>query len=362
MNPDVHISVILPVRNGGTYLSAAVDSILHQTFQSFELLLIDDASSDGSIVALKSVAAQDSRLRIIRNPGSGLVDALNFGIAQSRADLIARMDADDVALPNRLLRQLEFMQVAPEIAIVGTQVAYIDSSGNPTGERSHFPTDPTEVAKALIDRGCVIRHPTVLARKASLLSVGCYRPACEKAEDYDLWLRLTNDNRIANLPDVLLQYRVHSAQVSNGINLQQRFSRDLALLSFRARATGANDALDQIQDPLQFIGADPNALDALPNSASLLLAYSALAFFEGRISTLPCAAALDAVVHCAHQGLLGDGRGYRARSLVRCAHLAAKTGNFWIATQAAKLALRLAPGKASRWLIGVGREASVQTA
>lgn len=358
MNSRAQVSVILPVRNGGVYLPLAVDSVLRQTFDAFELLVIDDASNDGAIAALEPVAARDPRLRLLKNPGLGLVAALNFGIFQAQAELLARMDADDIALPGRLMRQVEFLETMPDISVVGTQVAYIDATGALTGERSSLPTEPIDVTIGLTTRGCVVRHPSILARKSAFLAAGGYRPACDKAEDYDLWLRLMDGDRIANVPEVLLHYRVHTYQLSNGINLQQRFSRDLALIAFRTRKTGASDGLDKIKEPISFLHADPVSLCTLPNAASLLSAYSALAFFEGCSSVPPAPSALGAVIQCAQQGLLGDGRRYRALALVRCAHLAAKTSHWRLAAQAAKLALSLAPGRASRWLVGLGHSYS----
>jgi glycosyltransferase involved in cell wall biosynthesis len=360
-NSRTRVSVILPVRNGGSYLPLAVESVLQQTFGSFELLVIDDASSDGSISLLEPMATRDPRLRLLRNPGSGLVAALNFGLSQAQAEFVARMDADDIALPERLSRQVEFLETMPEISVVGTQVAFIDATGILTGEQPSFPTEPKEITRALIARGCVVRHPSVLARKTSLLSVGGYRPACDKAEDYDLWLRLVDGDRIANLPEVLLHYRVHPLQISNGINLQQRFSRDLALLAWRARRAGETDPLDNILQPVSFMQADHDALRSLPNAIDLLAAYSALAFFENLGSKQPSVSALEAVIRCAQQGLLGDGRKYRALSLVRCAHVAAKVGRWRLAGMAAQLALSLAPGRASRWLVGLGSLSSYQT-
>ena len=101
------------------------------------------------------------------------------------------MDADDVARPERLARQVAFLDASPEVALVGAQVAFIDATGALTGERNHFPTAPKAVAAALATRGCVIRHPTIVARKPALVAAGGYRGACERAEDYDLWLRLS---------------------------------------------------------------------------------------------------------------------------------------------------------------------------
>jgi hypothetical protein len=350
--PAPRVSVILPARDGGVYLADAVASILDQSFADLELLVIDDGSRDGTVAALAPLAARDARLRLLDNPGAGLVAALNYGLAQARAELFARMDADDVARPERLARQVAFLDASPEVALVGAQVAFIDAAGAPTGERSHFPTAPEAVAAALTTRGCVIRHPTIVARKAALIAAGGYRPACERAEDYDLWLRLSERARLANLPEILLAYRVHGGQTSAGINLGQRFAHDLALLAARARRAGRPDPLDGVGEALRFDRPPPADGPSPPRVAALVSAYGALAWFEATTTEPPSRQALENLVAGARDALLGDGRRFRALALVRCARLAAARRDWRIAAQAAALALRIAPGRAARGLAG----------
>jgi glycosyltransferase involved in cell wall biosynthesis len=285
--PAPRVSVILPVRDGGAYLADAVASILGQSFANLELLLIDDGSRDGAVAALAPLAARDPRLRLLENPGAGLVAALNYGLGQACAALVARMDADDVALPDRLARQVAFLDASPKVALVGAQVAFIDAAGAPTGERSHFPTAPEAVAAALATRGCVIRRPTIVARKAALVAAGGYRLACERAEDYDLWLRLSERTRLANLPDALRAYRVHGGQTSAGINLGQRFARDLALVAVRGRRSERADPLDGAGEALRFDWPFPADWPTPPSVAALVSAYDALAYFEGRAAPPP---------------------------------------------------------------------------
>jgi hypothetical protein len=352
--PAPRVSVILPARDGGAHLADAVASILSQSFVDLELLLIDDGSRDDAVAALASIAARDPRLRLLVNPGAGLVAALNYGLGQARAALVARMDADDVALPDRIARQVAFLDASPEIALVGAQVAFVDAAGAPTGECSHLPTAPEAVAAALTTRGCVIRHPTILARKPALVAAGGYRPACERAEDYDLWLRLSECARLANLPDTLLNYRVHGRQTSAGINLDQRFAHDLALLAARTRRAGGADPLDGVGEAVRFDRSPPADWQAPPSVAALFSAYGALAYFERRVASPPERSALLSLVACARDALLGGGRRYRALSLVRCERLAARRGDWRLAAEAAALALRVAPGRAARWLTGGG--------
>src|SRR5215468_4339999 len=119
------ISVIMPVYNGGTYLAAAVDSIRDQTLGDFELLAIDDQSTDGSAAYLALASRQDARIRVVSNPNKGLVEALNLGLSLARGEFVARMDADDLSLPTRFERQVAFLRQHADIAILGTALACI---------------------------------------------------------------------------------------------------------------------------------------------------------------------------------------------------------------------------------------------
>jgi hypothetical protein len=348
----MRVSVVLPVRNGGGYLRLAAASILSQTWRDLELLVIDDRSDDGAFDALSATHSDEARLRLLRNPGSGLVAALNFGLREARGEFVARMDADDVALPDRLARQVEFLDRHPDIAVVGAQAAFIDAAGALTGERTYFPTDATALAIALTTRGCVLKHPSILARKDALLGAGGYRPAFTMAEDYDLWLRLAERTRLANLPEVLLHYRGHPEQISAGVNLEQRFARDLALIAARARRAGEADPFDGFAAAPRFDRPNASAAQLPAEVDRLASAYRALSFFEGASSVPPDRAALANLIEAARSGLLGDGRRYRALALTRCARLAAR-GGFWSpAVAAAALAMRTSPGRTLPWLLG----------
>ena len=199
-------------------------------------------------------------------------------------------------------------------------------------------------------RGCVIRHPTILARRAALVAAGGYRAPCERAEDYDLWLRLSERAQLANLPEVLLAYRVHGGQTSTGINLDQRFARDLALVAARARRAGRADPFDGLGEALRFDRPLPADWPTPPSVATLVSAYGALAWFEATTAEAPSREALADLVASARRGLLGGDRRYRALSLVRCARLATRRVDWRLAAEAAALALRIAPGRAVRWL------------
>lgn len=236
------LSVVLPVRNGTPYIGEAVRSILTQTYRDFELVIVDDGSTDGTLDIITAFQKDDPRVRLERNPGSGLVDGLNHGIAVSTAPLIARMDADDVALPSRLRRQVDFLNEHPEIAVVGSHVTYIDEFGKPAGDAGVLPQTPEDIARHLL-KGCCLRHPTVVMRREAVEKAGGYRRELLDAEDYDLWLRMAEQAALTNLPDVLLLYRVHSGQVSERKKWMQRLSRNLALLAAMERRQGSGDPI-----------------------------------------------------------------------------------------------------------------------
>lgn len=211
MNASPLVSVVLPVHNGEQYLAAAIDSILCQTHGHLELIVIDDGSSDGSPAI--AAAYTDPRLRLVRNERNlGLVATLNRGIELACGEFIARMDADDVAAPERLALQVRRMVADPELAVLGTDITYADATGNVVGRPRSLPCGPTLVRWRLL-RGTCLYHPTVMLRRTAL---GDERYSAQflHAEDYDLWLRLSRRHRLDNLPQSLLLHRRHGQSVS----------------------------------------------------------------------------------------------------------------------------------------------------
>jgi Glycosyl transferase family 2 len=235
MTPPPAITVLMPVRDGARWLEDAVHSILDQSFGDFEFLIIDDGSTDATPEILRRLAARDGRIRILGNPGAGLVDALNAGLAAARADLIARMDADDIAHRERFARQYRTLSDRPALAALGT---FYDVIG---AERTMaFPVEPDAIRRDLMERNC-IAHPTVMFRREAVLAVGGYRAGFMPCEDYDLWLRLTDHYPIANLPEPLLRYRLHPGQVSRRDPRPRLLAEIAAILSARMRAAGQDD-------------------------------------------------------------------------------------------------------------------------
>jgi hypothetical protein len=234
------ISVVMPVLNGGSYLAAAVESILKQSFSDFELIVIDDGSTDQSASLLSSFARSDGRIRLIGQVNAGIVASLNRAIDLARGEFVARMDADDVSLPSRFELQLAFLETHPEVAVVGSAITLIDEEGNAIRDVD-YPLAPREVSEFLIQVGCALAHPAVMMRRADVGAVGGYRGAYRHAEDYDLWLRISETRALANLPDRLLLYRQHPLKASARFATEQVLATKVAQLAAQARRAGKGD-------------------------------------------------------------------------------------------------------------------------
>jgi glycosyltransferase involved in cell wall biosynthesis len=203
------ISVLMPVYNAERYIAEAVESILAQTYRDFEFLIIDDGSTDQSLAILERFAAQDTRIRLSSRPNAGYLVRLNEMVSEARGDFFARMDADDIAMPERFARQIAFLEVHPEVVAVGSRTLAIDSDGDPLTEFCKV-QEHEEIDRAHLEaRGGFICHPAAMIRAGAIRTVGGYRPETWPGEDVDLWLRLAEIGRLANLPETLLKYRQH---------------------------------------------------------------------------------------------------------------------------------------------------------
>jgi glycosyltransferase involved in cell wall biosynthesis len=207
------VSVVMPVYNGEEHLDDAIASILNQTFEDLELIVLDDGSTDGTPARLDAWTGRDPRVRVHRLEHGGIVAALNRGCALARAPYLARMDADDLAFPDRLAKQVGFLDQHPDIAAVGGSIEYVLDEGRRIRLKS-VPTDPSEIASRLLAGKHCFVHPTVVMRKGVFEAAGGYRASFEWAEDYDLWLRMAERSDLANIADAVLTKRVHSSQLS----------------------------------------------------------------------------------------------------------------------------------------------------
>lgn len=207
------VSVVMPVRNGMSYLEEAVDSILGQTHRDLELVAVDDGSTDGSRERLAQYAHQDERVLVVSSEGSGLVDALMTGIHRSQAPWIGRMDADDRSHPDRFRKQLAFVQEHPEVALIGSTARVIDDSGSPIRMIRYPLTDP--LIRLSLRSSTTFAHGSVLVRRDVVLAAGGYRKDAFPVEDYDLWCRLARAGTVmANLDAPLYDYRLSPEGVS----------------------------------------------------------------------------------------------------------------------------------------------------
>lgn len=258
------VTVAMSVYNNAPTLSAAIESILAQRFADFEFLIVDDGSTDGSGAIIDDYAARDPRVRPLHQPNRGLVASLNRAIEQARAPLIARMDGDDIALPDRFGAQVAYLADNARVGVLGTGVYCIDAEGraHPT-RRLDYPTTDAGFRAALLGKP-LICHPSVMMRTELVRAAGGYRAAYRHCEDYDLWLRLADRTQILSLPDRLLQYRSYPGQVSTRHLLEMLTGAAIARAAHRARAeTG--------RDPTQGLSALPpiESLDALFDRAGV---------------------------------------------------------------------------------------------
>jgi glycosyltransferase involved in cell wall biosynthesis len=202
------VSVLMAVYNTQRYVAQAIESILKQTFTDFELILIDDGSTDRSLQILQHYAAQDARIRLTSRENRGIPKTRNEMLAQAEGEFIAILDSDDVALPDRLARQVEFLQQRPEVVWVGGAFELIDDRGHLL-IRIALPESNQQIRSLLADGQISFLHPTAMLRRAAAVAVGGYDEELPLAEDLDLWLRLSEVGELANLAETVVQYRLH---------------------------------------------------------------------------------------------------------------------------------------------------------
>lgn len=229
------VSLILSVYNNQRWVESAARSVLAQTFRDLELICVDDGSTDGSPAILKRLARDDDRVRIITQPNGGVARAGNAGLFAARGDLIARLDSDDLALPDRIARQVAFMDAHPRVALLGTDYALIDD-GNRFLTIHHQPQDDATLQDWLLSGLIPIAHTSCMFRREAAIAVGGYDGDFESAEDLDLYLRLGEAGEIACLPEVLTHYRQHANSISETRqDLQMRMIREACERAWKRR-------------------------------------------------------------------------------------------------------------------------------
>lgn len=236
------VSVILPFRNSERFLRASIESVRAQDFHDFELLAVDDGSEDASDDVVAAAGARDPRVRLVSAGRLGLPGALNEGCRRASGEFLARMDADDLAMPWRLSQQVAALQASSDLVVIGGAIDLIDESDLTVGETWYAGSDAA--VRAVLEQGTSpFCHPATTIRRAAFEAVGGYRPACELAEDLDIWLRLAKAGTLGNLDSKVLRYRLHPLSASFDRIGVQVASHYRALILNDAARSEANRAL-----------------------------------------------------------------------------------------------------------------------
>ena len=209
----------MPVYNGLPFLSAAVESILKQSYSNFEFLIFDDGSEDGSRQYLSNL--NDPRVKLTALEHQGLGPLLNYGLQKAQGEFIARMDADDISCPSRFERQVEFLTQRPECVACGSNIRLIDGKSR-VGKVRQMPASDIENFQDLVFGKTPLCHPSSMFRRKSALEIGGYNASLVPAEDYDFWWRMSAKGNLANIQSPLLNYRKHSSCVSSTQRETQR--------------------------------------------------------------------------------------------------------------------------------------------
>jgi len=235
------ISVVMPAFNAEDFIGTAIKSILGQDYRDFELIVVDDGSTDKTTRIAEDFQKRDPRISVLRQKNAGQAAANNAGIGVARGEFIARMDADDVALSNRLTTQLRYLSENPDTVVVGSNMWLCDSSGRRL-RKSHVPLTNAGIRRALFRYGSnPLNNPTVLFRRQSWIDVGGERPGLTLAHDLDLWLRMAGRGKMTNLPEPLLDYRVHASQASLERTRIQAITSVAAFVAAECRTHGLEE-------------------------------------------------------------------------------------------------------------------------
>ena len=237
------ISVAMTACNVAPYIAPAIESLLAQTYDDFEVLIVDDRSTDGTRAMADALALRDSRVRVLACGEKGRVPALNHLLAEARGAWFAVFDADDVARPDKFEKQMAFLAAHPDHGVVGSDNRIIGPDGQPLARPPIDRPLGHEALTADMENGIKLLHSTMVARTELVRRVGGYRAPFRFSQDYDLYLRLARAARMANLPDKLVDYRIYPGQVSTRHLVAQTLSAVVAWLSHCARVGGRPDPL-----------------------------------------------------------------------------------------------------------------------
>src|SRR6266850_2586355 len=289
------VSVAMVVCNVDRYLAEAIESILDQTFKEFEFIIVDFGSTDRSNSIILEYQGKDNRIKFHTIPHCGLGEARNAAGFLAQGQYIAIMDADDIAVRDRLTWQIDFMEKHREVGVLGGAVEFITclpearDAADGVPQIAISPVEDREIRSALLRR-CPFWQPTVLLRTQAFVSVGGYRPAFAPAEDYDLWLRIGERFQLANLEQVVLKYRIHPNQVSQRKLRQQTLSFLAARATASSRRNGNPDPLNSVTEITPAVLA---GLGVTESAVQRALAYAYMLWIRNSTLTGQHSAALD---------------------------------------------------------------------
>ncbi len=287
--PVPSVSVLMSCYNAARWLGEAIESVLRQTHTDFEFIIVDDGSKDDTPTILQRYSASDARIVIITKPNTGLGDSLNVGIRQVRGDWIARLDADDICEPTRLARQLELAQSNPSLVFVGSGLVIIDEHGAKLAIH-HYPTRHTALLRQLRQMRKFPPHSSAMFRTTAARSIGGYRTRIRRAQDWDLWLRLSSTGELGCVDEPLVRIRKHADQISHEESgRRQKVDSRLSATSYWLRSSGRSDPVSD----------DEKRFNAFRDWVDSRLAQ------EGLYAAEALRAQLNSLIHGAPNSLVG---------------------------------------------------------
>lgn len=245
------VSVMMPILNREDLIADSVESVCRQTFPDWELVVSDGGSTDGTVPLLERYAKRDPRIRVYVDPGTTTVQCRNAILPRLRGEYVAVLDSDDISLPDRLERQVAFLEAHPGLAGTGSAIGFIDADGEPiaSGKYAMRLTDPAELRRRQFEGWNCFVHSSMLVRRSAVAAIGGYRDIFRHAEDDDFFLRLLDYGELANMPDKLVLFRHHAGNTSAPTPAVLTH-RIVALASAHLRLAGKADPVDARRAPV----------------------------------------------------------------------------------------------------------------
>jgi glycosyltransferase involved in cell wall biosynthesis len=245
--PAPLVSVLMSCYNASYWLEESIQSVLNQSYNKFEFIIVDDGSKDDTLAIIQRHAANDDRIVVISKANTGLADSLNVGITQARGEWIARQDADDISEPTRLERQVQFAIAHPRLVFIGTGLTEIDGSGRKLSVH-RYPSGHSQLVSYLETAKKFPPHSSAFYRAGVVRSIGGYRPRIRRSQDTDLWLRLSEVGELASIEEPLVKIRRHADQISYGESgRRQQIDSRVAMTSYWLRKKGECDPVNAEQ-------------------------------------------------------------------------------------------------------------------